>query len=93
MTQWRQEFGLVLRMGDSLETPNLGQNQSSFVPCDLDILQMTLKDNKASLLCYFKLCHYITAINEFKLELQSIKAPFMSKSQIFAACVTLKFDG
>ena len=27
-----------------------------FLPCDLEILQMTLKNNRASLLCYFKLC-------------------------------------
>ena len=27
-----------------------------FVPCDLEIWRMTLKNNRASLLCYFRLC-------------------------------------
>ena len=27
-----------------------------FVPCDLEVLWMTLKNNRAPLLCYFKLC-------------------------------------
>ena len=40
----------------SPETPNLGQNRRFFVPCDLEIWRMTLKNNMAPLLCYFKLC-------------------------------------
>ena len=36
--------------------PNLGQNWFFFVPCDLEIWQMTLKNNRAPLLCCFKLC-------------------------------------
>ena len=39
-----------------LETPNSGQNRWFFVPCDLKIWRMTLKNNRAPLLCYFKLC-------------------------------------
>ena len=37
--------------------------------------------------------HHFTAINEFKLELQSGSAQFWSKSTIFFSCVTLKFNG
>ena len=40
----------------SPETPNLGQNRRFFLPCDLAIWRMTLKNNRAPLLCYFKLC-------------------------------------
>ena len=40
----------------SPETPNLGQIRQFLEPCDLDIWQMTLKNNRAPLLCYFKLC-------------------------------------
>ena len=40
----------------SPETPNLGQNRRFFYPCDLAIWRMTLKNNRAPLLCYFKLC-------------------------------------
>ena len=40
----------------SPETTNLGQNRRFFVPCDLEIWRMTLKNNRAPLVCYFKLC-------------------------------------
>ena len=33
-----------------------GSKSTIFVPCDLDIWRMTLKNNRAPLLCYFKLC-------------------------------------
>ena len=37
--------------------------------------------------------HHFTAINYFKLELQSRNAQFWSKSTIFSSRVTLKFNG
>ena len=40
----------------SPETLNSGQNRWFFEPCDLEIWRMTLKNYRASLLCYFKLC-------------------------------------
>ena len=40
----------------SPETPNLGQIRWFLEPCDLEIWQMTLKNNRAPLQCYFKLC-------------------------------------
>ena len=40
----------------SPETPNLGQIRRFLEPCDLEIWRMTLKNNRASLLRYFKLC-------------------------------------
>ena len=40
----------------SPETPNLGQIRWFFYPCDLEIWLMTLKNNRAPLLSYFKLC-------------------------------------
>ena len=40
----------------SPETPNLGQMLCFLEPCDLEIWQMTFKNNRAPLLCYFKLC-------------------------------------
>ena len=33
-----------------------GSKLMFFVPCELEIWQMTLKNNRAPLLCYFKLC-------------------------------------
>ena len=38
------------------ETPNLGQIRRFLEPCDGEIWQMTLQNNRAPLLCYFKLC-------------------------------------
>ena len=53
----RQIWGIwKLWLAYSPETPNLGQNQWCFVPCDLEIWQMTLENDRASLLCCFKLC-------------------------------------
>ena len=39
----------------SPETPNLGQIRQFLEPCDLENWPMTLKNNRAPLLCYFKL--------------------------------------
>ena len=38
------------------ETPNLGRNQRFFAMRDLEIRQMTLKNNRSPLLCCFNLC-------------------------------------
>ena len=38
------------------ETPNLGQIRKFVEPCDLEIWRMTLKNNRAPLLCCFQLC-------------------------------------
>ena len=56
-TVWtRQIWGIwKLRPAYSPETPNLGQNRWCFVPRDLEIWWMTLENNRASLLCCFKL--------------------------------------
>ena len=40
----------------SPETPNSGQDKQFFVPCDLEIWWMTLKNNGAPLVYYIKLC-------------------------------------
>ena len=57
ITRTRQIWGIwKLRPAYSPETPNLGQNRWCFVPCDLEIWWMTLKNNRAPLQCYFKLC-------------------------------------
>ena len=56
-TKTRQIWGIwKLRPAYSPETTNLGQNRWCFVLCDLEIWWMTLENNRASLLCCFKLC-------------------------------------
>ena len=42
-------------LSSSLETPNLGQIWPFLEPCDLEIWRMTLQNNGAPLLWYFKL--------------------------------------
>ena len=37
-------------------TPNLGENGECFVPCNIEIWRMTLKNNRASFLHLFKPC-------------------------------------
>ena len=54
--QGKSEGIWKLRPAYSPETPNLGKNRWCFVPCDLEIWWMTLENNRASLLCCFKLC-------------------------------------
>ena len=46
------EFKLELQSGNA----KLGQIRRFLEPCDLEIWRMTLKNNRAPLLCYFKLC-------------------------------------
>ena len=46
----------VRNLSYSPETPNLGQIRRFLEPCDLEIWPMTLQNNRAPLLCYFKLC-------------------------------------
>ena len=46
------EFKLVLQSGNA----QFGQNWPFFVSCDLQIWWMTLKKNRAPLLCHIKLC-------------------------------------
>ena len=69
----------------SPETPNLGQIRRFLEPCDLEIWRMTLKNNRAPLLWYFKLCAAFVPIGEFKLEWQSGNAQSGSNSILFRA--------
>ena len=64
------------------------KNGQFFILCDLEIWQMTLKNNRAPLLCFFKLFVSFHSISQFKLELQSGNPIFGD----FLPRVTLKFD-
>ena len=54
-----------------------------FFPCDIKIWQTTLKNYRAPLLCYFKLCVSFHSHVSIQMELQSGNAKFVSKSVIF----------
>ena len=62
--RWIQTPWMNSNSSYSPETPNLGQNRWSFEPWDLEIWQMTLKNNRAPLLSNIKLCasfhHYMS---------------------------------
>ena len=90
----RQIWGIwKLRLAYSPETPNLGQNRWCFVPCDLEIWRMTLENDRASLLCCFKLCATFHSHWWIQPGVEVRKRPIWVKFDDFKSRVTLKFDG
>ena len=77
----------------SPETPNLGQIQWILELCDLEIWWMTLKNNRAPLLCYFKLCAAFHSYWWIQTGVTVRKRPIWVKFDDFESRVTLKFDG
>ena len=89
----RQIWGIwKLRLAYSPETANLGQNRWCFVPCDLEIWWMTLKNNRASLLCCFKLCATFHSHLWIQTGVTVRKRPIRVKIDDFFSRVTLKLD-
>ena len=76
----------------SPETPNLGQNQRFLEPCDLAIWRMTLKNNRAPLLCYFKLSASFHSHRWIQAGVTVRKRPIWVKIIDFFSRVTLQFD-
>ena len=73
----------------SPETPNLGQNRGFFVPCDLEIWQMTLKKKIGQpFFATSSYVHHFVAICEFKLELWSGNAQIGSKFNLTSLTLT-----
>ena len=77
----------------SPETPNLGQSRRYLEPCELAIWRMTLKNNWATFLCYFKLCVSFRSHWWIQTGFTVRKRPFWVKFGDFYSRVTLKFDG
>ena len=77
----------------SPETFNSVQNGWFFVPCDLEIWQMTLKNNRALVLCCFKLCVSFQSHLWIQTGVTVRKRSFGSTLAIFLSSVTLNFDG
>ena len=76
----------------SPETPNLGQIRRFVEPCDLEIWRMTLKNSRAPLLCYFKLCASFRSHWSIQAGVTVRKRPIWVKFNDFFSHVTLKFD-
>ena len=77
----------------SPETPKLGQIRRFLEPCDLEIWRMTLQNNRAPLLCYFKLCASFRSHWWIQPGVTVRKRPIWVKFDDFKSRVTLKFDG
>ena len=63
------------------------------VPSDLEIWQMTLKNNRAPHLCCFKLCASFQSHGLIQTGVTVWKPPTWVKIDYFFCCVTLKFGG
>ena len=77
----------------SPETPKLGQIRRFLEPCDLEIWRMTLQNNRAPLLCYFKLCAAFRSHWWIQSGVTVRKRPIWVKFDNFKSRVTLKFEG
>ena len=64
-----------------------------FVPCDLEIWGMTLKNNRAPLLWHFKLCASFHSHWCIQIGVIVWKPPILIKIGSCLSCVTLKIDG
>ena len=69
----------------SPETPNLDLNGQFFAPYDLEIWRMTLNNNRAPLLCYFKLCASFYSHRWIQTLVTIRKRPIWGQNQLFFA--------
>ena len=72
--------------------PQFGSNSTFLEPCDFEIWRMTLKNNRAPLLCYFKLCASFRSHWWILTGVTVRKPPIWVKFDDFLSRVTLKFD-
>ena len=70
----------------------LDSNHRFFSPCDLEIWRMTFKNNRAPLLCYFKLCTSFQCHRLIQTGVTVRKRLIWVKIDDFFSRVTLKFN-
>ena len=70
----------------------LRNNWQCFVPCDLEIWHMTLKNNRAPILCYFKLCALFGGHLSIQFRVTVLKPSIQVKIGFFSH-VTLQLKG
>ena len=76
---------------NSPEMPNLGQIRQFLESCDLQIWWMTLKNNRAPFLCYFKLCASFRSYWWIQTGVTVRKRQIWVKFDDFYSRATLKF--
>ena len=74
------------------KTLNSGQNRWFFVPCDLDIWWMTLKNNRTPRLCCLKPCASFHSHQWIQTKVTAPKRSIRVKIGDILSRVTLKFD-
>ena len=84
---------LYLNLSCRPEMPNSGQNWQFFALRDLENWRMTLKNNRAPLLCCFKLCASFHSHWFIRTGVTVRNPPIWFKISDFLSRVTLKFDG
>ena len=77
----------------SPETPNLGEIRRFLEPHDLEIGRMNLQNNRATLLCYFKLCASFRSHWWIQTGVTVRKRPIWVKFDDFKSRATFKLDG
>ena len=84
------EFKLELQSGNA----QFGSKSAiCFVPCDLEIWHMTLTNDRAPLLCYFKLCaSFRSHWRWIQTGVTARKHSIWVRNDDFFSRVTLKFD-
>ena len=82
------EFKLEWQSGNA----QFHSKSAIFVPCDLEISRMTLKNNRAPLPCYCKIWASFHSYLWIWTGVTVWKIPILGQSQYFFSPVTLKFD-
>ena len=72
--------------------PNLGQIQRFLELCDLEFWRITFKNNRAPLICYFKLCASLSSHWWIQTVVTVRKRLIWVKCNDFLSRATLKFD-
>ena len=75
------------------EMLNSGQNRRFFVPGDLEIWWLILKNNRVPLLCYIKLCASFQSHQRIQTGVTVRKRSIRVKISNLLSRVTFKFDG
>ena len=81
------------KLSYSSETINSGQNRRFVVSCDLEIWRMTLLNNRAPLLCCFKLCVSFHSHQWIQSGATTRTGPVWVKIDDFFSRLTLKSEG
>ena len=82
------KFKLELLSGNA----QFGSKSAFFVPCDLEIWWTTLRNNRAHILCYIKLCASLQSHRWIQTGVTVQKRSIQVKIGDFLSHVTLKFD-